>query len=71
MSRNGYPRKKDNILKVFNVFLKTTHDPIPSSITDQVGGKKAFLKRHPNIVERTSEVVSGASYFVSEKYIRK
>ncbi|XP_063385493.1 uncharacterized protein LOC134671563 [Cydia fagiglandana] len=70
-ARKGFPRNKEDILDTVQKFL--VENPRPNLFTNNRPGDgwwKAFLKRHPRLTIRTSEGVSKASSYVSEKDIR-
>ncbi|CAH1978113.1 unnamed protein product [Acanthoscelides obtectus] len=72
LATKGFPRKRDDILNSVHNFL--TENPRPNPFKSNRPGEswfKAFLKRHPALVQRTSEAVSEASACVSEADIRK
>nr|XP_022909351.1 uncharacterized protein LOC111420562 [Onthophagus taurus] len=72
LATKGFPRKREDILNSVQKFL--TENPRPNPFKNNRPADswfKAFLKRHPTIVQRTSEAVSGASACVSEADIRK
>ncbi|CAK1603693.1 unnamed protein product [Parnassius mnemosyne] len=71
-SRKGFPRRKEDLLHSVTDFLKKS--PRPNNFIDNKPGEgwyKLFLKRHPEIVQRTAEAVTSASANVSEKNIKK
>lgn len=72
LARKGFPKKKEDLKSSVQTFL--TNNPRPNPFTNNRPGDgwiKAFLKRHPSVVQRTSEAVTSASSCVSEKDIRK
>ncbi|CAH2108084.1 unnamed protein product [Euphydryas editha] len=72
LSHRGFPRKKDDILDSVQFFLK--ENPRPNPFKNGRPGEKwfsSFMKRHPNLTERTAEGVTKASACVSEYDIRK
>ncbi|KAF5284112.1 hypothetical protein FQA39_LY17103 [Lamprigera yunnana] len=72
LASKGFPRKKDDILNSDQKFL--TDNPRPNRFKKNRQGDswlKAFLRRHPKIVQKTSESVSADSACVSESDIRK
>lgn len=62
MARKGFPRKTDDVLDTVQKFL-TDNPRVTPFVNNRPGhGQlKAFLKRHPTLVERTSEGVTKAS----------
>ncbi|XP_050299728.1 uncharacterized protein LOC126738432 [Anthonomus grandis grandis] len=72
LANRGFPRKKEDILNSVQQFL--IENPQPNPFNNNRPGDcwfKAFLRRNPTIVQRTSEAVSNASACVCEKDIRK
>ncbi|KAL0852107.1 hypothetical protein ABMA28_000347 [Loxostege sticticalis] len=70
-SRKGFPRRREDLVKSVKDFLDK--NPRPNQFIQNTPGKgwyKLFMKRHPEITERTSEAVTSASSKVSEKQIR-
>lgn len=70
--KKGFPLKIENLQRSVSKFLE--ENPRPNPFKDNYPGDgwvKAFLKRHPNIVQRTSEGVTQSSANISEKDIRK
>lgn len=72
LARKGFPRKKEDLQSSVQIFLSNhpRSNPFKNNRSGD-GWVKSFLKRHPCIVERTSEAVTSASSCVSEKDIRK
>nr|XP_053616420.1 uncharacterized protein LOC128678701 [Plodia interpunctella] len=72
LMRKGFPLKIEDLQRSVHKFL--IENPRPNPFKDNYPGDgwvKAFLKRHPDIVPRTSEGVTQSSACVSEKDIRK
>lgn len=72
LMKKGFPLKIENLQRSVSKFLE--ENPRPNPFKDNYPGDgwvKAFLKRHPNIVQRTSEGVTQSSANISEKDIRK
>lgn len=72
MARKGFPRRSDDVLDTVQKFL--TDNPRDTPFVNNRPGPgwlKAFLKRHPTLVKRTSEGVTKASACVSEADIKK
>nr|CAI5852989.1 unnamed protein product [Callosobruchus analis] len=70
--RKGFPRRIDDVQVSVQQLIKKDKRETP--FKDGRPGKgwyKAFLRRHPEIVERTTEAVTAASAPISEKDIRK
>nr|CAH7742610.1 unnamed protein product [Callosobruchus chinensis] len=70
--RKGFPRRIDDVQASVQQLIKKDRRETP--FKDGRPGKgwyKAFLRRHPEIVERTTEAVTAASAPISEKDIRK
>ncbi|GBP43818.1 hypothetical protein EVAR_82250_1 [Eumeta japonica] len=72
MARKGFPRKSDDVLDTVQKFLSENPRVTPF-LNNRLGQGwlKAFLKRHPSLVPRTSEEVTKASACVSETDIKK
>ncbi|KAH1028565.1 hypothetical protein HUJ05_001911 [Dendroctonus ponderosae] len=71
LAKKGFPWKKRDITSSVQQFLKTHPRPNPfNNDKSGDGWLKAFLKRHPEIVERTTEAVTSASARVSENDIQ-
>lgn len=72
LARKGFPRKKEDIQSSVQRFLRDNPRANPfNNNRPGDGWFRAFLRRHPAIVQRTSEAVSSASACVSEANIRK
>nr|CAI5827091.1 unnamed protein product [Callosobruchus analis] len=70
--KKGFPRRIDDVQASVQQLIKKDKRETP--FKDGRPGKgwyKAFLRRHPEIVERTTEAVTAASAPISEKDIRK
>lgn len=70
--KKGFPRRKEDIQASVKTFLDAVERKTP--FTNNVPGKnwyKAFLRRHPLLVHRTSESVTSASANVAEADIKK
>lgn len=72
LMRKGFPLKIEDLQRSVHKFLM--ENPRPNQFKDNYPGDgwvKTFLKRHPDIVPRTSEGVTQSSACVSEKDIRR
>nr|CAH7745332.1 unnamed protein product [Callosobruchus chinensis] len=70
--RKGSPRQIDDVQASVQQLIKKGRRETPfKGGRPGKGWYKAFLRRHPEIVERTTEAVTAASAPVSEKDIRK
>lgn len=72
LMKKGFPLKIENLQRSVSKFLE--ENPRPNPFKDNYPGDgwvKAFLKRHPDIVQRTSEGVTQSSANISEQDIRK
>ncbi|XP_049860339.1 uncharacterized protein LOC126354618 [Schistocerca gregaria] len=70
--RKGFPRRKQDIEASVQEFLHNSKRPDP--FKDETPGNKwysAFLKRHPEVSERTPEGVTASSACVSEQDVRR
>lgn len=70
--RKGFPRRIDDIQSSVQELIRKDKRKTP--FKNEMPGKgwyKAFLRRHPEVTERTSEAVTAASSPISEKDIRK
>lgn len=71
-TQKGFSQRKDDLKVSVKGFIEETNRKTP--FVDNMPGDgwyKAFLRRHPEIVERTSEAVTAASACVQEADIRK
>lgn len=70
--RKGFPRRKQDIQLSVKEFLDDNprENPFRNNLPG-TGWYKAFLKRHRNLVLRTSEAITNASACVSENDIKK
>lgn len=69
--RKGFPKRKSDLQLSVASFLKKTGRDNP--FKDDIPGKKwydLFMRRHPELSERTAEAVTSASANVSEKDIK-
>ncbi|XP_049949772.1 uncharacterized protein LOC126457500 isoform X3 [Schistocerca serialis cubense] len=70
-AQKGFPRRKQDIQASVREFLHNSKRPNP--FKDDTPGNKwysAFLKRHPEVSERTPEGVTAASACVSKQDVR-
>lgn len=70
--KKGFPRRKENIISSVKELLDQVPRKNPfKNNTPGDGWFKAFLRRHPELLSRTSEGVTAASSSVSESDIKK
>lgn len=70
-SRKGFPRRREDLIKSVKDFLDK--NPRGNQFINNTPGEgwyKLFMKRHPEIAERTSEAVTSASSKVSERQLK-
>lgn len=72
LGKKGFPRRKEDIQLSVQTFLEKhpRKNPFTNNFPNDTW-YKAFLRRHPNLVQRTAEMVTSASSNLSENDLRK
>lgn len=72
LAKCGFPRKKSDLINSVKKIMKAENRPNPFK-NDTPGQKwyELFMKRHPELSQRTPESINTARAIVTEEYIRK